>query len=361
MDNRENKEFKIDLTNTSNIENVDYAFYDWVNKELNLFCNTKNGLEKTPVLWVTPERSFQIKNNKELRDANGAITLPLITVERTNIQQSQKDSAVYYNNTSPNNNRQIISRRINQKKTSEFANADYQKQYGLVQFARPKKNQKIVYEFKNMLLPIYATFTYNVNIFTQFQQQMNELLQPFITRNGSKKYFLIERDGYSYECFIEPNFDTKNNINSMEEEERRFLSTITVKVLANLLSDGQNEKEPIIKVFENAVELKIPRESIILQQKEEPKIPTQVLGGAFASQVSSNVAIKKIFSIGGGTSQNYSIKHGLNTRDMYVSVREASGDFLQVTVGVTYDSLDQITIDMGEAVGENSHIVTIIG
>jgi hypothetical protein len=46
---------------------------------------------------------------------------------------------------------------------------------------------------------------------------------------------------------------------------------------------------------------------------------------------------------------------------MYVSVRENTGDFSQVTVGVTYDSLDQITIDMGEAVATGSHIATIIG
>ncbi len=358
-----NTDSSIELTHASTIENVDFALYDWLDRELNLFCNTKDGFKKTPVVWVTPERAYQIKQNKEFRDINGTINPPLITVERTNILKDVKNNATYYTNLpfGDNNNRHIVSKRINQKKTSEFANADFQKQYGIVQFARPKKNQKVVYEFKSMLLPVYATFTYNITVFTQFQQQMNELLQPFISKTGSTRYFLIERDGYKYEGFIEGNIESKNNVSSMEEEERRYISTITIKVLANLLSDGANQEDTIIKTFENAVELKIPRESIVIEQKKAPKALEPVLGGSFAQQVSSNVAIKKIFLIGGGDSQNYSIRHGLNTRDMYVSVREATGEFLQVTVGITYDSLEQITIDMGEAVAESSHVVTIIG
>ena len=251
----------IDLTKISSIEDVDFALYDWLDKTLNLSCATGDGFKKTPVIWVTPERAYQIKQNKEFRDINGTINPPLMTIERTSIVKDVKNNGVYFTNLPPKNNRHIVSRRINQKKTSEFANADFKKQYGIVQFARPKKNQKVVYEFKSMLLPVYATFTYNINIFTQYQQQMNELLQPFLARTGSTKYFLVERDGYKYECFIENNIETKNNIASMEEEERKYLSTITIKVLANLLSDGVNEEDTVIKTFENAVELKIPREN----------------------------------------------------------------------------------------------------
>ena len=351
----------IDLTKVSSIEDVDFALYDWLDKTLNLSCATGDGFKKTPVIWVTPERAYQIKQNKEFRDINGTINPPLMTIERTSIVKDVKNNGVYFTNLPPKNNRHIVSRRINQKKTSEFANADFKKQYGIVQFARPKKNQKVVYEFKSMLLPVYATFTYNINIFTQYQQQMNELLQPFLARTGSTKYFLVERDGYKYECFIENNIETKNNIASMEEEERKYLSTITIKVLANLLSDGVNEEDTVIKTFENAVELKIPRENIIIEEKKQPKIPQQILGGSFAQQVSSNVAIKKLFVIGGGDNPQYLVRHGLSTRDMYVSVREATGDLAQVTVGVTYDSLDQISIDMGEPVPSGSHVVTIIG
>jgi hypothetical protein len=356
------KEPKIDLTYASSIENVDFAIYDWLDKELNLSCDTKDGFKKVPVLWVTPERAFQVKQNREFRDINGTINPPLMTIERTNIVKDVKNNGVYYTNLPPKDNRHIISKRINQKKTSEFANADYQKQYGYVQFARPRKNEKVVYEFKSMLLPVYATFTYNINVFTQFQQQMNEVLQPFLARTGSTRYFLIERDGYKYECFIEGNIDTKNNIGSMEEEERRYLSTITLKILANLISDGKNQEDSIIKTFENAVELKIPRESLILAKTEKaPKELTKPLAANAATQISTNVALKKVFYIGNGVDSVYTVYHNLSSRDLYVAVRENFDGYSTVEVAIDYTDLNHIDIDMGDVIDANSYVVTIIG
>jgi hypothetical protein len=361
----ENLEPNIDLVNLSNIENIDYAIFDWLNKELNLFCTSKEGFKKVPVLWVTPERSYQIKNNKENREINGAITLPLMTIERNGIEKDQKNAATYYANIPPKNNQIQISRKINQKKTSEFANADFQRKYGATEFIRPRTpNKKIVYEFKTIKLPVYVSIKYSINIFTQFQQQMNEIIQPFATRTGSTRYFLIERDGYKYECFIEPNIEVKNNINSMEEEERRFISTISIRVLGNIISDGVNEKDSVIKTYENAVEIKIPRENIILAKEEisEPKSIVPILGPNAAVQLSSNVAIKKVFAIGNGVDVQYIVNHGLNSRDLYVSVRENFGpDYSQVNVGIIYTDLNNLTIDIGDVITNNSYVVTIIG
>lgn len=353
----------IDLTTPSTIENVDFAFYDWLNDSLNLQCNTKDGIRKTPVIWVTPERAFQVKQNKEFRDIGGALKPPMITVERTGIVKDVRNNGTYYTNLPPKYNRFSIGRRINQEKTSQFANADYNRLHRNATFVSPKrKNQKIVYQYSNMLLPVYATFTYSLNIFTQFQQQMNELVQPFITKTGSTKYFLIERDGYKYECFIEQNFDSKNNINSMEEEERKYITTITIKVLAVLLSDGLNENDTIIKTFENPVEIKLPRENLILAPEETAlKIPEPPPQNA-ASLISSNVAIKKVFTIGDGIHSEYIIQHNLNTRDMYVSIRENFGpDYAKVEVAITFNDLDQILVDMNAIIDSNSYVVTIIG
>ena len=59
----------------STIETVDAAFYEYV-ENINLFCNTISGWTKIPVIWSSAERSYQIKNNKEIRDKNGSL-IPL--------------------------------------------------------------------------------------------------------------------------------------------------------------------------------------------------------------------------------------------------------------------------------------------
>ena len=81
----------------SSIEDIDYAIVSWLKEDLDLSTITNEGNKRVPVLWQTPERAFQIKNNKDLRHpddhSSGAITLPVVTIERTGIPKIQKEKA----------------------------------------------------------------------------------------------------------------------------------------------------------------------------------------------------------------------------------------------------------------------------
>ena len=48
----------------SDIENIDYAITSWLKIDLSLEAKTNEGRKRVPVLWQTPERAFQIKNNR---------------------------------------------------------------------------------------------------------------------------------------------------------------------------------------------------------------------------------------------------------------------------------------------------------
>ena len=76
-----------DLFLPSTIETIDYALFDWV-ESLKLHAETNKGWKETKVIWVSAERAFQLKSNKELRDINGILKLPLVTVERTDLTKS---------------------------------------------------------------------------------------------------------------------------------------------------------------------------------------------------------------------------------------------------------------------------------
>ena len=69
----------------STIETIDYAMVSWLKEDLNLSAKTNEGYIRVPVLWQAPERSFQIKNEKSLRDDAGALKMPLIGIERVNM------------------------------------------------------------------------------------------------------------------------------------------------------------------------------------------------------------------------------------------------------------------------------------
>ena len=76
---------KEEILMPSTIENIDTAVFEFLNEKLNIFSTTNKGWNKVPIVWVSAERSFQIKNSRKLRDKRGLFKLPVITLERKNI------------------------------------------------------------------------------------------------------------------------------------------------------------------------------------------------------------------------------------------------------------------------------------
>jgi hypothetical protein len=75
----------------------------------------------------------------------------------------------------------------------------------------------------------------------------------------------------------------------------------------------------------------------------------------------TTMALKKTFLIGNGVDDNYTVSHNLNTRDVVVQVRENFGDFSQIQVGITYDSVNTFSLDMGDIISSNSYLVIVVG
>ena len=112
----------------STLENIDRALYEWVDEEMNIFCETNKGWKKSPVVWLSAERAYQIKNDKELRDDAGVLILPTITIERSSVNKNPANKGIFQAHIPPVLDEKggsiTIARRINQDKTAKFANAN---------------------------------------------------------------------------------------------------------------------------------------------------------------------------------------------------------------------------------------------
>ena len=75
------------------LEDVDRAIFNLFDKDIPLVYETKDGsTKKVPVMFATGER-FAITRRKEpMRDKNGALILPLITMTRSGIEQQAQKS-----------------------------------------------------------------------------------------------------------------------------------------------------------------------------------------------------------------------------------------------------------------------------
>ena len=262
----------------SSLETIDKAMLKFIDEDLNLFTTTNDGFKKTPVLWVTAERAFQIKNNKDLRDKEETLILPLITVNRSNVTKEPNYKGTVYANLYPIDDEKggtiTVARQINQKKTAEFQNALSKRKYGADKnvaskmFNTNKRNMstaKTVYETITIPIPTWVKVMYQISIRTEYQQQMNELIRPFLTVPGnSRTPKRIEAEGHYYEIFIDGGFSNNSNQANLGMTQRNYETDINIEVLGYLIGEGENQERPKIVKRENAVEIKLGREKTIL-------------------------------------------------------------------------------------------------
>ena len=158
----------------SKIEDVDFAVYNFVNDQLNISVDTSAGFEKVPVLYSLPERSYQIKNDPNLRPNGRTLMYPLISINKTSVVQNPANKGIYGVNLPPyfdyydRGGSIAIARQVEQEQTQKFANANaIRKSDGGQNKDRqtfPGVNKNIVYETILIPMPTFIEMTYNIGI-----------------------------------------------------------------------------------------------------------------------------------------------------------------------------------------------------
>ena len=255
----------------STIETIDRALFEYIDEELDIFCSTNKGFKKVPFIWAGAERAFQIKHDRELRDVNGWLIYPIMSLERTGISKDLTKRGAYYaagqNLGDVKGGSMTIARTIKQNKTSNFANADSKRlildAIGTGQNNFPKKNEKVVYETITVPIPVYLEVTYTLTVMSEYQQQINEIITPFMTKTGAINYFIVEKDNHRFEVFLESDYALNNNAASLLEDARGYETKINFRVIGYIMGADKNQEQPKIVRRENAVEIKLPREHVI--------------------------------------------------------------------------------------------------
>lgn len=259
----------------SNLETIDEAVWRHIKEEMDLYSTVHDGWRKVPVIWVAPERAYQRKKNKDLRDDDGTLILPIITIERTSIikEPTRKGTMGVHIPAIRDRmrNQFTIGKVINQKRTSQQANARSARKAGKISGPESGHGQKNmrrwnkaedtpVFDMITIPLPVYIDCEYTISIRTGFQQQSNEIIQPFLTRSGQKAGLKIGTDHHNYLAKIDATLLRSNNVSKMENEERIYESQIKMIVNGYLTGEGTNQETPHIVRRQTAVEVSIGRE-----------------------------------------------------------------------------------------------------
>lgn len=256
----------------STIETIDTSIYEWLDNSLDLHTTTNKGLFKVPVLWLGSERVWQIKSDRRIRDKVGKLILPLVTINRDSITKDPSfkgsfqahlyEKQDYKGGTTP------AGSNINQDKTQNFQNSIRTRNTENAQHTgKIDDNNQTIYNTYNAPVPVYINTMYTITLRTEYQQQMNDLLQPFVTTTGQINSFILKRDGHRYEAFIQQDYSMNNNTTNIGEEERMFETKIQIKVLGYLVGEGFNRPRPTLARRENQVKVRITNERSIVGDK----------------------------------------------------------------------------------------------
>ena len=261
----------------SNQETVDYAVLRWVDEVLNIHSETNAGFKKVPVIWLTSERAHQIKNSRELRQADSdALVFPLISIKRDSMERADTSKLPIPGNVFRKKQKGVdhpmnqfyIGKKMNQGKTRNFARAASLRLNAPDENFPVPKNQRVVYKRYYVPLPIYYNFNYSINLRSDYQGQLNQMLQVLAVYSNNINNFMIYSRNHRYEAFLD-GITLEDNVASLAEEEKKYEATIKLRVLGYITGRGVNDNIGDYSVVENQVKIRFPKEHVIVGDLNE--------------------------------------------------------------------------------------------
>jgi len=234
-------------------EDVDRAFFELFDKKLPLMYRVTKGSseqKRIPVIFSSGER-FSVASKKEpFRDRNGALILPIISINRSGIEQeSTKQGSVRYNEmtikrrispedgayqsvtNSSNLRNSIFSRPDDGKSPLDFYDATGRN-------LRTSLGSKNIYEVYVIPMPKYFTLKYEVTLWCQYLQQANDFLSAIMgsyIQPGDRTLRIDTNKGYWFVAYFETSVSQDNNFSDSSDSERLIKVTMNAEVPAYLI------------------------------------------------------------------------------------------------------------------------------
>lgn len=275
------------------IEDIDRALFNLFDRDLQLFYKQKKGLKKVPIIFATGERFAILRRKKPLRDQNGAIILPLISIARTGVEKdvsmgmgtNQAGDIVIKKKLSPTD--PIYQRLLNKEKLRNQDDRASEGHYlsntidgnltqglgaspGTVATRRKKypisydySQGKLInpnlgnniYEIYTLPAPRYIMATYEITIWAQYTQQMNHFITSILTSGHTQKVqtFRIETDkGYYFVAYLSSGLTPGNNFSDFSDDERIVRYSFTMNVPGYIVNPDYPGSSPAHRKYISA-------------------------------------------------------------------------------------------------------------
>lgn len=167
---------------------------------------------KVPVLYGNPERWTAVQKQGYLRDKKGQLQIPLVMFKRNSVARDESMPSSM--------NRNLFYPTVSK----------YSKKHRYDRFSQMVNTQRPVEQY-NITMPDYVTVTYEVMIWTDFTEHMNEIVEAF--QYATDEYW-GDKTGFKFRVKI----DSFDNTTEVGEGSQRIVRTsFTMAVNAYLLPE----------------------------------------------------------------------------------------------------------------------------
>jgi hypothetical protein len=329
------------------IEDIDRGLFDLFDRDLPLFFTYRKKTRRVPVIFAAGERFALIARKKPLRDKNNALILPVISIMRSGLM-FQNELGLASNQTVPRIIRKKLSRKdveyqrlLNKQNlknsddlpsTEAFLDTTTSVKTGAKegriatrrsQISTSQKTRrgnlldpelgKNIFEVIEMAPPQFVTATYEITVWAQYVQQMNNIVHAISSNMlsyGGRMFRLESKKGYKFTAFLDSDFSPGNNFDDFTDDERLIRTTFTVKVAGYILGEthhgATNRLRKILSAPEVTFEMafvdgdvegarkdaNIPsgdaQDYILDTRRIEAPLPGQAIGGTKAKAPTDN-------------------------------------------------------------------------
>lgn len=270
------------------LEDVDRAMFRLFDNDIPLIYQQKDGTtKKVPVIFATGER-FAINRRKEpLRDKNGALILPIVTITRTGIEQQAPKMIEVPDAGTISIKRRIsdddpLYQRVVNSLNLEHAQVGAGNRSSSLSRPSRKTGGRLLepnlagglYETITIPTPKFYTAKYEITLWTQYIQHSNSILTTIMSgyHNTRARTYRIETpSGYWFVATFESGISSDNNFDSMSDEERIIKSTLTAEVSAYIIT-------PDLPGIPNGARRHVSATQFSFGIIEDPEIPANLPG-----------------------------------------------------------------------------------
>ena len=274
------------------IEDIDRSVFNLFDSELPLLYEFNKQTRRVPIVFASGERFATLSRKKPLRDKNNALILPIISIMRDSVSV-ENDMGLPSNQAVPHVIRKSISRKdakyqrlrnkLNLRNSddmpsdnsfidSNHGEASTGAKPGRLSSRRPaysslgvrrdslleqEINDNIIEVFE-MPPPQFLTISYDVVIWAQYIQQMNEIIMSIVSsaQNFNQRTFRLETPkGYTFVAYVNPGFSPNSNFDEFTNEERLVKESFSLKVPAYILGETYKGAPNRVRVAQSAPNL----------------------------------------------------------------------------------------------------------